>query len=140
MFGYILPQQPEVVQKAPQWYDTGDIVAFDDEGFLQIQGRAKRFAKIGGEMVSLTAVEQVLDELYPQAKQGIITVEDEKKGEKLILITSAEEADLPAIRKYFQAQGISELWMPKEVRFMKNPPLLGTGKFDYLTAKKMYEG
>ncbi len=139
MFGYILPQEPHTVQKGPEWYDTGDIVSFDNEGFLQIMGRAKRFAKIGGEMVSLTAVEQLLDELYPQAKQGIIAVEDEKKGEKLVLITSAEEADLPTIRKYFQAQGISELWMPKEVRFMKNPPLLGTGKFDYLSAKKMYE-
>ena len=116
------------------WYDTGDIVSVDDGGYITIEGRAKRFAKIGGEMVSLTAVEQVIDKLYPQALQGILTVPDEKKGEQLILVTNREDADVKTIREYFKEQGLSELWTPKKVIYMKKPPVLGSGKFDYVAA------
>ena len=139
MLGYVKADNPGVLQKADEWYDTGDIVEVDDDGFLHIKGRAKRFAKIGGEMVSLTAVEQVLDGLYSEAKQGIIAVSDDKKGEKLVLITNNEKADIHDLQKYFRKQGLSELWIPKEVVYMKNPPLLGSGKFDYITAKDVYE-
>ncbi len=137
MLGYMLSENPNVLQKADSWYDTGDIVSVDGDGFMQIEGRAKRFAKIGGEMVSLTAVEQLLDQLYPDAKQGIIAIDDEKKGEKLIFITSEETANTTQIRQYFQAQGISELWIPREVITVKKPPLLGSGKFDYVAAAEL---
>lgn len=139
MMGYIKPDKPEILQKADEWYDTGDIIQVDEDGFIHINGRAKRFAKIGGEMVSLTAIEQILDEMYPEAKQGIIAVSDDKKGEKPVLITNAENADIKEIQKYFKAQGLSELWIPKEIIYMKNPPLLGSGKFDYITAETLYE-
>lgn len=139
MLGYIKADNPGVLQKSSEWYDTGDIVDVDEDGFIHILGRAKRFAKIGGEMVSLTAIEQVLDQFYPDAKQGAIVVADERKGEKIIVITSAENASLSAVQQYFRAQNISELWMPKEVIYMKKPPLLGSGKFDYQQAKIMYE-
>ena len=139
MLGYILHTEPNVLQRCDEWYDTGDIVAIDADGFLSIKGRLKRFAKIGGEMISLTAIEQLLDNLYPEAKQGIIAVADEKKGEKLILITSAATADIAEIKQYFKAQGMSELWVPKEVIYTPTPPLLGSGKFDYLTAQENYE-
>ena len=138
MLGYMRADKPEVLDKAEEWYDTGDIVNFDENGFMTICGRAKRFAKIGGEMVSLTAVEQLLDQMYPDAKQGIIAVEDEKKGEKLVLITSNDTIAPAAIKKYFQAQGVSELWIPKEVIYVQNPPLLGSGKFDYVAAANLY--
>ena len=138
MLGYMRADRPKVLEKAGEWYDTGDIVSIDDEGFVSICGRAKRFAKIGGEMVSLTAVEQLLDTLYPDVKQGIIVAEDEKKGEKLVLITAEEKATAAAIKKYFQKQGISELWIPREVLYVKNPPLLGSGKFDYIAAAELY--
>jgi acyl-[acyl-carrier-protein]-phospholipid O-acyltransferase/long-chain-fatty-acid--[acyl-carrier-protein] ligase len=137
MLGYMLADCPNTLQPANEWYDTGDIVTIDSDGFISIEGRAKRFAKIGGEMVSLTAVEQLLDTLYPDAKQGIVVVEDEKKGEKLVFITSVENADAAQIRRYFQEQGVSELWIPREVVYMKNPPLLGSGKFDYQTAAEL---
>ncbi len=137
MLGYMLPDNPNVLQPQGEWYDTGDIVRFDEDGFVNIEGRAKRFAKIGGEMVSLTAVEQLLDQLYPDAKQGVVALEDAKKGEKLVFITSHEAADGAQIRQYFQAQGISELWIPRKVIIMKNPPLLGSGKFDYMTAAEL---
>jgi acyl-[acyl-carrier-protein]-phospholipid O-acyltransferase/long-chain-fatty-acid--[acyl-carrier-protein] ligase len=139
MLGYMRAEKPKVLDKADEWYDTGDIVNIDDSGFVSICGRAKRFAKIGGEMVSLTAVEQLLDKLYPDTKQGIITVDDEKKGEKLVLITAHEKATAAEIKKYFKAQGISELWIPREVIYMAKPPLLGSGKFDYMAAAEQYK-
>lgn len=135
MQGYMKADNPGVLLPLKDgWYDTGDIVTVDDEGYVTIQGRAKRFAKIGGEMVSLTAVEQILDKLYPQSLQGILTAADEKKGEQLIFMTNCENAAIGEIREYFRAQGLSELWMPKKVVYVKKPPVLGSGKFDYVSA------
>ena len=139
MMGYIKADKPEILQKADEWYDTGDIIEIDEDGFLHINGRAKRFAKIGGGMVSLTAVEQAIDEIYTDAKQGVIAVADDKKGEKLVLITNVEKADIQDLQKHFRTQGLSELWIPKEVVYFKNPPLLGSGKFDYIAAEEMYK-
>ena len=136
MSGYILPEKPNKIIKHNGWYDTGDIVSIDSENFISILGREKRFAKIAGEMISLTAVEQFLDKLYVGFSQGIVTVDDDKKGEKMIFVTSNENAEIKEIRQYFKNVGLSELWVPKEVVYMKKIPLLGTGKFDYLTAKK----
>jgi acyl-[acyl-carrier-protein]-phospholipid O-acyltransferase/long-chain-fatty-acid--[acyl-carrier-protein] ligase len=138
MLGYMKADKPGKLQPAKDhWYDTGDIVSIDEDGFISIQGRAKRFAKIAGEMVSLTSVEQAVDQLYSGAVQGILTEPDEKKGEQLILITNHEKPSVAELRKYFKEKGFSELWIPKNVIYMKNPPVLGTGKFDYQTAKKL---
>jgi acyl-[acyl-carrier-protein]-phospholipid O-acyltransferase/long-chain-fatty-acid--[acyl-carrier-protein] ligase len=137
MLGYIKADAPEkLCPLKGGWYDTGDIVKIDEDGFITILGRAKRFAKVAGEMVSLTAVESALDKLYEGAVQGIVTAPDEKKGEKLILITNREDASLSEIKTYFTKLGFSELWIPKSVIYMKKPPVLGTGKFDYTTAAK----
>lgn len=138
MLGYMKSDKPGKLQPAKDhWYDTGDIVSIDSDGFISIQGRAKRFAKIAGEMVSLTSVEQAVDQLYAGAVQGILTEPDEKKGEQLILITNHEKPSVAELRKFFKEKGFSELWIPKNVIYMKNPPVLGTGKFDYQTAKKL---
>ena len=139
MLGYMKADKPGVLQKAESWYDTGDIVKIDEDGFAAICGRAKRFAKIGGEMVSLTAVEQALEKIYPNAVLGVLSAADDKKGEKLVLVISENTANLPEIQRGFKEQGISELWCPKEVVYMAEPPLLGSGKFDYLTAQKMLD-
>lgn len=138
MLGYMKAEKPNVLQPTKNgWYNTGDIVSLDENDFISIQGRAKRFAKIAGEMVSLTAVEQALEKMYPNVIQGIITLPDAKKGEQLILVTAAENASTKEIQTYFKKTGLSELWVPKKVIYMKQPPVLGTGKFDYQTAKKL---
>ena len=139
MQGYMRPEHPLVLE-APQngWYETGDIVQIDEDGFITILGRLKRFAKIAGEMVSISAVEDILDKLSPNAKQGVIALSDDKKGEKLILITNDETLDLPKLKAFFKTQNLSELWCPKKVVYMKNPPFLGNGKFDYQTACQMF--
>ncbi|MBQ4472557.1 MAG: acyl-[Alphaproteobacteria bacterium] len=141
MLGYMKSDKPGKLQPVKDsWYDTGDIVTMDSDGFISIQGRAKRFAKIAGEMISLTSVEQAIDQFYPGAIQGIVTEPDEKKGEHLVLITNHEKASVIELRNFFKSKGFSELWIPKKVIYVKNPPVLGTGKFDYQAIKEtMYD-
>ncbi len=140
MQGYMFADNPGVlVPPKDGWHDTGDIVTIDKDGFIFIQGRAKRFAKIGGEMISLTAVEQLLSKLYPDAVQGIVAVPDPKKGEKLVLITTKQDTDLSEIRTYIKEQGFNELGSPSLFIYVKEPPVLGSGKFDYITAQKIAE-
>ena len=140
MKGYIKADKPNVLESYEnKWYDTGDIVETDEDGFISILGRSKRFAKIGGEMISISAVEEKIEKLYPNAICGVVALEDEKKGEQLVLITNDETATTDDIRAFFKAQKLSELWMIKKVVFIKNPPLLASGKFDYQTGAKMLE-
>ncbi|MBR1945322.1 MAG: AMP-binding protein, partial [Alphaproteobacteria bacterium] len=140
MQGYMKADNPGVlIPPKDGWHDTGDIVTIDKDGFVFIQGRAKRFAKIGGEMVSLTAIEQLLSKLYPDAVQGLVSVPDPKKGEKLVLITTKQDTDLSEIRAYIKDQGFNELGSPSKFIYVKEPPVLGSGKFDYITAAKMAE-
>lgn len=140
MQGYIKADKPGKLEPVShKWYDTGDIVSIDEEKFVKILGRAKRFAKIGGEMVSLTAIETALEKLYPNSLQGIITLPDEKKGEQIIFVTNQEQANLTEIKSYFKEQGFVELWIPKKVIYMGKPPVMGTGKFDYVKTRQLVE-
>ncbi len=140
MSGYLRAENPGVLEP-PQskWYDTGDIVTFDDNGFITIKGRAKRFAKIGGEMVSLTAVETFLADLWPGAQHAVVSLPDPKKGEQLVLVTNFKEATRDAIIKYARDQGIGEIYLPKTIRVVDEVPVLGTGKTDYVSIKAMAE-
>ena len=100
MLGYLRADKPGVLEPPPEgWYDTGDIVAIDDQGYIAIKGRAKRFAKVGGEMISLAAVEMLAAELWPNYNSAVLAVPDARKGERLILVTdkhSATRADFQA--------------------------------------------
>ena len=138
MQGMMRSDKPLKLEKInDKTYATGDIVQIDEDGFISICGRLKRFAKVAGEMVSLTAVEQILDKLYPNETQGIVTIPHDRKGEELIFITSHQGCNLPEVREFMRSCGVSELWIPKQVKYMKNPPKLGTGKFDYQAAGQL---
>lgn len=140
MLGYLKADAPGVLQPpAGGWYDTGDIVARDDDGYISIQGRMKRFAKIAGEMVSLAAVEAALQKVYPEAVHAVVSVKDDKKGEKLILFTTQEGAASEVIGQQFRQAGLSELSVPKHIVHVASLPLLGTGKTDYVRLKTMAE-
>lgn len=121
------------------WYDTGDIAHIDEEGYVRILGRAKRFAKIGGEMVSLAAVESYLTKLWPNTGHAIVTVPDAKKGEQLVLVTEKKDADRSAIVAYARENGIQELSIPKTIKTVEKLPLLGTGKVDYPAVQKLVQ-
>ena len=138
MKGYMKSDKPGVLQPPKDgWYDTGDIVAMDEDGFIFIKGRSKRFAKIGGEMVSLLSVEMVISENWPGFISGAVSVPDAKKGEQIVLITTCKDITSEKLVEAFKKAGLTELAIPKKVIFTDTPPLLGTGKFDYVTAKEL---
>lgn len=141
MLGYLLHEKPgrlvpTASNRGEGWYDTGDIVTIDVEGFITIQGRAKRFAKVAGEMVSLTVVEGVASRLWPDALHAAVAVPDEGKGEKIILLTDAKGADRGAMAEQIRRDGVAEICLPRSVVVVKEVPLLGTGKIDYVTIGK----
>ena len=138
MAGYYLASEPGVLQPpADGWHDTGDIVTIDQSGFVTIRGRAKRFAKIGGEMVSLPAVEGYAARLWPGAEHAVVTRPDAKKGEQLVLFTTCADAEPKALQAWARANGVTELMVPRDIRIVDALPVLGTGKLDYVTMNAM---
>lgn len=131
MAGYVMADKPGVVVPPKNgWHDTGDIVEIDDEGYISIKGRAKRFAKIGGEMVSLAAVETLAANAWPEGQHVVVNLPDARKGEQLILVTDTAEADKDVLLEHAHEQGFPELWVPKHILVVANIPVMGSGKVD----------
>jgi acyl-[acyl-carrier-protein]-phospholipid O-acyltransferase/long-chain-fatty-acid--[acyl-carrier-protein] ligase len=137
MLGYLRAENPGVIEPpADGWHDTGDIVTIDANGFVTIKGRAKRFAKIGGEMVSLAAIETLAAELWPGLLSAVGTVPDMRKGEKLVLLTQKRDATRREFQAFARSKGASELMIPAEVIVEENIPVLGSGKLDFASVQK----
>jgi acyl-[acyl-carrier-protein]-phospholipid O-acyltransferase/long-chain-fatty-acid--[acyl-carrier-protein] ligase len=141
MRGYLNPDANEKFKALGGWYDTGDIVRVDEEGFVFIQGRLKRFAKISGEMVSLTAVEDALAGAFPQyglrCQTAVISRPDENKGEMLIAISNEQRLTLEEVRAAIKAKGLPNIAVPREVKFIQEIPKLGTGKVNHRELEKL---
>lgn len=136
MLGYMTADRPGEIQPLSNgWHDTGDIVAVDREGFVFIRGRARRFAKIAGEMVSLGAVEMLVAALWPEERHAAVTLPDERRGERIVLVTTATEADITALKRHGRKLGASDLMIPQDIVMVADIPLLGTGKTDYATTR-----
>jgi acyl-[acyl-carrier-protein]-phospholipid O-acyltransferase/long-chain-fatty-acid--[acyl-carrier-protein] ligase len=135
MKGYLNAEANAAFLALDGWYDTGDIVSIDDEGYVTIQGRMKRFAKVSGEMVSLTAVEDALAGAFPhyglRCQIAVIAVPDEDKGERLIAISNEPKLTLEEIRAAIKAKGLTNLCVPREVKAVREIPKLGTGKINH---------
>ena len=141
MAGYLLASDPGKLQPPEDgWHDTGDIVTFDEAGFCTIRGRTKRFANIAGEMVSLPAVERYAAAVWPGAEHAVVTRPDAKKGEQLVLFTTARAADAKALQEWARGNGVTELMVPRDIRPLDALPVLGTGKIDYVTLGQMAQG
>jgi acyl-[acyl-carrier-protein]-phospholipid O-acyltransferase/long-chain-fatty-acid--[acyl-carrier-protein] ligase len=121
------------------WHDTGDVVEISDDGWVTILGRVKRFAKIGGEMISLTAAEDLASGLWPDARHAVISLPDPKKGERLILVTDHRDADVPSLIAHAQTLGAPDLAVPRRIVKVTEIPVLGSGKTDYVAIQRMAE-
>jgi acyl-[acyl-carrier-protein]-phospholipid O-acyltransferase/long-chain-fatty-acid--[acyl-carrier-protein] ligase len=138
MAGYLLADQPGRLQPPEEgWYDTGDIVTVDPEGFVTIAGRAKRFAKIGGEMISLTVAERIAEIARPQDRHAVVALSDPRRGEKLVLLTEAAQLDRGELVSAAQRDGIPEIAVPRDIFTVPQLPLLGSGKTNYPAVAKL---
>jgi len=137
MKGYISPDKPgEVVPLEGGWHDTGDVVSVDTEGYYVIRGRIKRFAKIGGEMVSLTVVENCASAVWPDYMHACAIAPDPKRGEQVILVTNHPSPKREELLRWAQTHGVPEISVPKKIVSVESLPVLGTGKIDYVSVTK----
>ena len=121
------------------WHDTGDVVDVTEDRWVRILGRVKRFAKIGGEMVSLTAAEDLAAAVWPDNRHAVVSLPDPKKGERLVLVTDRQGAEAAALVAHAQAVGASELAVPRKIIAASEVPVLGTGKTDYVAVQRVAE-
>lgn len=131
MLGYIKTDNVGVIQPQGEWYDTGDIVEIDEDGFITIVGRAKRFAKIAGEMVSLMIPEDLALHLFPYFAHAAIAVADDKKGEHIVMYSECDCLTREDLLKLAKEKGMPEIALPKNVIHIPEIPRLGSGKIDY---------
>jgi acyl-[acyl-carrier-protein]-phospholipid O-acyltransferase/long-chain-fatty-acid--[acyl-carrier-protein] ligase len=138
MLGYLRADNPGVIETPSDgWYDTGDIVKIDDDGFVTIMGRAKRFAKIAGEMISLALVETKLAQVLPDAQHAVVSVPDARKGEQLVMFTTDATIDARRTADALKALTTPALLVPRTVIALPELPLLGSGKTDYQTLNRL---
>jgi acyl-[acyl-carrier-protein]-phospholipid O-acyltransferase/long-chain-fatty-acid--[acyl-carrier-protein] ligase len=141
MRGYLNAEPNAKFQAQGGWYDTGDIARVDEDGFLFILGRLKRFAKVSGEMISLTAVEEALAGAFPQYgvrfQAAVLTRPDADRGEALIAVSNEPKLNLEEIRAAIKARGLSNLCVPREVKYTREIPKLGTGKVNHRELQKI---
>ncbi|MFM8330733.1 MAG: AMP-binding protein, partial [Candidatus Methylumidiphilus sp.] len=142
MLGYYRYERPGLIEPPSSplgvgWYDTGDVVDIDAQGFVTILGRIKRFAKVAGEMVSLEAVERLALAASPERQHGALAVADAQKGEVVLLCSTDAALTVERLQQTARALGFPELAVPKRLLCLAELPLLGTGKVDYLRLREL---
>ncbi len=142
MSGYYRDAAPGVLE-APRsdlgsgWYNTGDIVEIDAEGFLKITGRLKRFAKVAGEMVSLEGVERIAALTSPGAQHAASVKSDARRGETIVLFSTDAALTRERLQEAARALGQPEIAIPRRIVHLAALPVLGSGKFDHVALRRM---
>jgi acyl-[acyl-carrier-protein]-phospholipid O-acyltransferase/long-chain-fatty-acid--[acyl-carrier-protein] ligase len=131
--------QPPSSDAGEGWYETGDVVDIDNDGFVSIVGRVKRFAKVAGEMVSLEVVEKLAVQASPTAMHGASTQADGARGEAIVMFTTDAALTRDALSAAAKTLGMPEIAVPRKIQRVDVLPLLGTGKTDYVALKKLAE-
>ncbi len=143
MNGYLddLDTTAEVIRDG--YYRTGDIASMSADGYITITGRLSRFSKIGGEMVPHELVEKAIAEFLESEGRSVAVTgkPDPKRGEKLIVFHTVADLDPDKVIEALRQKALPNLWIPKPENFVKLDalPLLGSGKLDLQTLKKMVE-
>ncbi len=138
MQGYLMADKPGEITPPPDgWHDTGDVVDIDGGGYMSIRGRLKRFAKLGGEMVSLAVVENCAAVVWPEFLHAAVALPDDKKGEQIILLTENPVPDRATLLHWAQSHGVPELAVPRKILVVDDIPVLGTGKVNYLALQAL---
>ena len=137
MEGYLLYEQG--FRPVDGWYATGDVVSVDSAGYVSIQARLKRFAKIAGEMINLQLVEEAASACFSTGLHAAVAAADGRKGERVVLFTTYSQTTRNVLREYFLQAGHSVLYVPSRIVSIAAMPLLGTGKPDYLGLQKQAE-
>ena len=142
MKGYLFYDNPSLLvpseyEGQQHWYDTGDVVTIDEDGYMAIKGRVKRFAKIAGEMVTLETAEKLFKEVYKDDHHAAVVRKDASKGEAIVLFTTQKEVVRSDVSAMAKTLGVPELAVARDIRVLKEIPLLGTGKIDYVTLTNM---
>ena len=142
MLGYIMSENPGVlVPLDGGWYHTGDVVDIDEIGFVYIKDRIKRFAKIGGEMVSLNAVQEMVCKAYEwmgaDFQYGVVSIPHESKGEQIVLVSNNKQVSQNVLHDYIKNNGMSELFLPRVILYRDSLPVFATGKMDNVSLKKI---
>jgi acyl-[acyl-carrier-protein]-phospholipid O-acyltransferase/long-chain-fatty-acid--[acyl-carrier-protein] ligase len=144
MRGYLNAEPNARFQAEGGWYDTGDVGRVDEDGFLFIEGRLKRFAKVSGEMISLTAAEEALAGAFPQYgarfQVAVLARPDADRGEALVAVSNEPKLRLEEIRAAIKARGLSNLYAPREAKYLREIPKLGTGKVNHRELEAMMRG
>ena len=140
MLGYLKPDKPGVIQPPEGgWHDTGDVVSIDEDGFIAIKGRLKRFAKIGGEAVSLAVVESIASAVWPDHSHAAVVLPDGRKGELIVLVTTNRDANRHDLVGWAHNHGVAEIAVARRLITVDDIPVLGTGKTDYVQVQRMAE-
>lgn len=140
MCGYLLPDAPGQLQPpADGWYDTGDLVRFDADGFLYLAGRLRRFAKVGGEMVSLDSVEAIARHARPEGQHASVALDDVQRGQRILLFSTADSLTRQILSESAHALGLPLLALPRQIVAIAALPLLGSGKVDYPALQALAE-
>ena len=138
MMGYMRAENPGTLEPPDNgWHDSGDIVEIDEDGYVAIRGRLKRFAKVAGEMISLGAVELLAAGLWPEENHAVVAVPDKRKGERVVLVTTVEGASRDALLAESRKKGLTELMVPNAIIHVSDVPVLGTGKTDYQSTREI---
>ena len=138
MKGYLRASAPGQLEPPKDgWHDTGDICTVDKEGVIRIRGRVKRFAKVGGEMISLAVVENCASAIWPDNMHAAAAIPDPRKGEQIVLLSDTDAVNRPDMLAWAQNHGVSELSVPRKVFKVDEIPVLGTGKIDYGNVTKL---